>query len=94
MKIAGQYTFADVYDSIITIPDCFVLTKNKIGTGNGEAKLYFGSKLSMRNFFGGFRKSSYLYQNKRNNYGTKVLSELRDAADGGDEGYECRWHQE
>lgn len=48
MKIAGQYTFADVYDSIITIPDCFVLTKNKIGTGNGEAKLYFGSKLSMR----------------------------------------------
>ena len=43
MKIAGKYTFADVYDSIITIPDCFVLTKNKIGTGNGEAKLYFGS---------------------------------------------------
>lgn len=62
MKIAGQYTFADVYDSIITIPDCFVLTKNRIGTGNGEAKLYFCSKLSMRNFFGeaGFSAKCFL----------------------------------
>jgi len=62
MLIAGKYTFADVYDSVITIPDCFVLRKNKIGSGNGEAKLYFGSKISMRNFFGeeGFSASCFL----------------------------------
>ena len=32
--------------------------------------------------------SSYLYKNTQNNYGTKVLSKLRDAADSGDKGNE------
>ena len=77
MKIAGQYTFADVYDSIITIPDCFVLTKNKIGTGNGEAKLYFGSKLSMRNFFGeaGFSAKCFLLKQDLLSYMETIKAE-------------------
>lgn len=36
----------------ITIADSFVLGKNKIGTGNGEAKLYVGQTKHTRDFFG------------------------------------------
>ena len=77
MKIAGQYTFADVYDSVITIPDCFVLTKNKIGTGNGEAKLYFGSKPSMRSFFGeaGFSVKCFLLKQDLISYMETIKAE-------------------
>lgn len=77
MKIAGQYTFSDVYDSIITIPDCFVLKKNKIGGGNGEAKLYFGSKLSMRNFFGeeGFSVNCFLLKKDLLDYMETIKAE-------------------
>lgn len=77
MKIAGKYTFADVYDSIITIPDCFVLTKNKIGTGNGEAKLYFGSKPSMRSFFGetGFSAQCFLLKQDLISYMETIKAE-------------------
>lgn len=53
MVINGkQYKVEDTFDSIITIPDCFVYRQNKLGTGNGEAKLYWSSKKSMREFFG------------------------------------------
>ena len=77
MKIAGQYTFADVYDSVITIPDCFVLNKNKIGTGNGEAKLYFGSKPSMRSFFGeaGFSAKCFLLKQDLISYMETIKAE-------------------
>lgn len=77
MKIAGQYTFADVYDSVITIPDCFVLNKNKIGTGNGEAKLYFGSKTSMRSFFGeaGFSAKCFLLKQDLISYMETIKAE-------------------
>lgn len=77
MKIAGKYTFADVYDSIITIPDCFVLTKNKIGTGNGEAKLYFGSKPAMRSFFGetGFSVQCFLLKQDLISYMETIKAE-------------------
>jgi hypothetical protein len=37
----------------ITIADSFVVKQNKIGTGNGEAKLYIGNdNKEIRNFFG------------------------------------------
>lgn len=53
MKINNQdYTILDTFDNIITIPDCFILGANKIGTGHGEAKLYIGAKAVMREFFG------------------------------------------
>ena len=38
----------------ITIADSFVVRQNKIGTGNGEAKLYIGNENgSNRDFYGG-----------------------------------------
>lgn len=53
ISIGGKsYKFSETFDSIITVPDCFVMPANKIGTGNGEAKLYMSSKESMRGFFG------------------------------------------
>jgi len=47
----------------ITIADSFVVRANKIGRGNGEAKLYVGNdNLKLRDFFGGngFRVKSIL----------------------------------
>ncbi len=63
MEICGEkFKVEDTYDSIITIPDCFVLGKNKLGEGHGEAKLYLGSKNTMRAFFGneGFSAKCFL----------------------------------
>lgn len=53
MKIAGQeLKIVDTFDRIITVPDCFVVRTNKIGHGNGEAKLYIADKPEMYAFFG------------------------------------------
>jgi len=50
MKIDGkEYVFQDV-SRILTVPDCNVLGPNKLGTGNGEAKFYFGSKPELSAF--------------------------------------------
>lgn len=50
MKIAGdEYSFQDV-SRVLTVPDCNVLGPNKLGSGNGEAKFYFGSKTELNAF--------------------------------------------
>lgn len=50
MLIDGkEYAFQDV-SRILTVPDCNVLGPNKLGTGNGEAKFYFGSKSELNAF--------------------------------------------
>lgn len=50
MKIEGrEYAFQDV-SRVLTVPDCNVLGPNKLGTGNGEAKFYFGSKKDLNAF--------------------------------------------
>ena len=47
-----QYEIIDVKENL-TVADSFVLRANKIGTGNGEAKLYLGnSNTETRDFFG------------------------------------------
>ena len=38
--------------SDLTVPDCFVLAENKIGTAHGERKFYVGEKNAMGQFFG------------------------------------------
>ena len=48
-----DYRVVDVYDQSITVPDSFVINENKTGKGHGEAKLYMGSKDSMRSFYTG-----------------------------------------
>lgn len=41
-----------VYPSMMTVPDCLVSTKNKLGHGHGEAKFYIGTKEEMYQFYG------------------------------------------
>lgn len=53
MQINGETipTLA-VFPSMLTVPDCVVARSNKIGTGNGEAKLYISTKQEMYSFYG------------------------------------------
>lgn len=63
MKINGEsIPRLGVFDSLVTVPDCVVTTKNKIGRGHGEAKLYLGSKDSVHDFFGnpGFEANCFM----------------------------------
>lgn len=54
MDICGQkFTIKDTFDTPSTVPDCIVVSKNKLGSGHGEAKFYIASKDKMRNFYGG-----------------------------------------
>lgn len=51
VKLCGtKYEVEDV-SKILTVPDCVVVRPNKIGTGNGEAKFYFGPKKDVDRFF-------------------------------------------
>lgn len=57
-----EYTVEDTKEKI-TIADSFVVRQNKIGSGNGEAKLYIGQDTSnTRDFFGsrGFTIACFL----------------------------------
>lgn len=53
MIIEGEkFTFENTFETPITVADSWVMPKNKLGYGNGEAKLYFGSRDKMEQFFG------------------------------------------
>ena len=43
------------FKNFMTVPDCVVSRSNKIGKGNGEAKLYVSSKADMYEFYGNKR---------------------------------------
>jgi len=61
ITLLGQkYINIDTIDSI-AIPDCFV-KRNKLGSGNGEAKLYVGSRKNMesQSFFSKSTMSGFL----------------------------------
>ena len=78
MKIAGQnFNFVDTLNSSITVPDCFVKRGSKIGTGNGEAKLYIGPKEVMYPFFGneGFHVKCFLLKSDIISYMNALHSE-------------------
>lgn len=53
MTIKGEkFKFVNTFETPITVADSWVVPKNKLGGGNGEAKLYFGSRDKMEAFFG------------------------------------------
>lgn len=63
MIIGGhKFSFENTLDSAVTVPDCFVKAGSKLGSGNGEAKLYIASKTVMYPFFGheGFRAKCFM----------------------------------
>lgn len=54
MNIEGNiFEFEGTIENPIAVADSWVKPKNKLGDGNGEAKLYISSKEKMENFFGG-----------------------------------------
>ena len=53
ISIGGSVYHVTETKEKITIADSFVVRQNKIGTGNGEAKLYVGNdNVQTRTFFG------------------------------------------
>ena len=54
MIIEGnKFDFVDTIENPISVADSWVKSPNKLGGGNGEAKLYVGSKDKIESFFGG-----------------------------------------
>lgn len=54
MKINGEnLPTLGVFSNMMTVPDCVVVSSNKLGHGHGEAKFYISSKKEMFDFYGG-----------------------------------------
>lgn len=71
MKILDkEFRVLDTFNGNITVPDCLVVPKNKLGGGHGEAKLYIASKEEMRSFFGdeGFDAECFLLKEDLKKY--------------------------
>lgn len=78
MLIGGEnFNFIDTLNAPITVPDCFVKRLSKIGTGNGEAKLYIAPKNVMYPFFGneGFVAKCFLLKSDLLSYMNALHSE-------------------
>jgi len=78
MIIAGEkFTFDGTFDTPITVADSWVMPKNKLGGGNGEAKLYIGSRDKMEAFFGeiGFTATCFVLRKDLQTYMNAIKSE-------------------
>ena len=78
MRILGSnYTVLDNFDGCITVPDCIVVAKNKLGGGHGEGKLYIASKEEMRSFYGseGFNAKCFLLKEDLKQYMQSIKPE-------------------
>ena len=66
MKINGEeLKTLEVFPTFMTVPDCIVVSSNKIGRGHGEAKFYVSSKEEMYDFYGGEKFSAKCFLLKR-----------------------------
>lgn len=71
MKLSDcNFKILDNFDNNITVPDCIVVSKNKIGQGHGEGKLYISSKETLHSFYGkeGFRARCFLLKDDLRQY--------------------------
>lgn len=76
-KIGQRELFFEDTKEMITVPDCFVVNSNKIGSGHGEAKLYVGQESNeIDSFFGrkGFVINCFLLKDDL----IKYLEETKD----------------
>lgn len=53
-----RFEFVETIETPITVADSWVKPKNKLGDGNGEAKLYISNRDRMEMFFGGYAFSA------------------------------------
>ena len=78
MIIAGEkFTFDGTFETPITVADSWVMPKNKLGDGNGEAKLYVGPRDKMETFFGeiGFTASCFVLRQDLQAYMNAIKAE-------------------
>lgn len=78
MIIAGEkFTFDGTFETPITVVDSWVMPKNKLGDGNGEAKLYVGSRDKMEAFFGeiGFTATCFVLRQDLQAYMNAIKAE-------------------
>ncbi len=78
MIIGGEkFTFNGTFDTPITVADSWVMPKNKLGEGNGEAKLYVGSRDKMEAFFGeiGFTATCFVLRQDLQAYMNVIKAE-------------------
>lgn len=78
MIIEGEnFKFEDTFETPITVADSWVMPKNKLGDGNGEAKLYVGSRDKMESFFGeiGFTATCFVLRQDLQAYMMAIKSE-------------------
>ena len=78
MKIKDhKFKILENFDNNITVPDCIVVSKNKLGKGHGEQKLYISSKETMRSFFGkkGFNAKCFLLKDVLRQYMSTIKTE-------------------
>lgn len=78
MNIEGEkFTFVDTFETPITVADSWVMPKNKLGGGNGEAKLYVGSRDKMESFFGaiGFTATCFVLRQDLQAYMNAIQAE-------------------
>ena len=75
--LGDNYRVIDTFDEDITVPDCLVVNKNKLGSGHGEAKLYVASKDTMRTFYGseGFTANCFLLKEDLKQYMNAIKNE-------------------
>lgn len=78
MKINGEElkTLA-VFPTMMTVPDCLVVSSNKLGGGHGEAKFYIASKEDMYSFYGqaGFEVKCFLLKKDLLSYMVAIKNE-------------------
>ena len=78
MIIGGErFKFIDTIETPIAVADSWVKPKNKLGDGNGEAKLYVSNRDKMENFFGGynFAASCFLLRSDLQTYMNAIKEE-------------------
>lgn len=78
MTIKGEnFKFVNTFETPITVADSWVVPKNKLGGGNGEAKLYVGSRDKMEAFFGeiGFTATCFVLRQDLQAYMNAIKSE-------------------
>lgn len=54
-----------VFPNMMTVPDCLVVSSNKLGHGHGEAKFYVSSKDEMYSFYGGEKFTAKCFMLKK-----------------------------
>lgn len=89
MRINGEtLPTISVFPTMMTVPDCVVVSSNKLGHGHGEAKLYIASKEEMYGFYGSpkFRAKCFMLKSDLIAYMKAIKNEYLEPS----QNYSCK----